>query len=186
MGETPWLLCRSWRSFQPLLTTLGGHSWWGSWTDEVSFQMMRYLHPLASAFLFSLCNRIWVEDIWLTAYAFSILKPGKNSNIRKRSQTNFFCIYYKCCSSCVHVRKTSDFLFFTWGSENVDPHWTFLRLDYDIRKFFSEDKVVLSSLFRSRASIWLYMEERESTEFSFTGTNGSVFSHFLQTQMSNA
>lgn len=48
--------------------------------EGISFQILLHVHPIASVFLLSLCNRIWVEGICLVDCYCSHFKTWKGSN----------------------------------------------------------------------------------------------------------
>lgn len=127
--------------------------------DGISYQMIRHLHPSASAFLLCIYNRVWVENtfppVWSTATVIPIPKPGKDpSQVENQRPISLTCHSCKIMEKMVASRLIPTLegcqafspcqFGFRQHRSTLDP---LLRLDHDIREAFSNDKMTLAVFF---------------------------------------
>lgn len=124
-------------------------------SDGISYQIISHLHLFASEFL-SLCNRIWVVDVFLPALSTALIvpipKPGNDMTLA----TNHMPIALTCYTCKIMERMVANLLLSTLETIQVfsfqfgfrkhrsmlDP----LRLDHCIQESFT-DKMVLVVFF---------------------------------------
>ena len=126
---------------------------------DISYEMVKHLHPTATAYLLKLFNRIWVEStipkLWSSAFIVPIPKPGKDP----RLENNYRPISLTCNTCKIMERMVAKRLHTVLEDLQALPPFQFgfrkfkstteplLLIDSYIRASFSRKEKVLGVFF---------------------------------------